>query len=145
MSFKLSKGEVFCQTLLNIRANKIVTKIIESKLSVFFDFWKKDIRLVGFFSIFFKFKWSNRSYKLLKSEFPRITKSFYSTFLNQDNQVIENYQDLGFLKTKRFTGKDVWYDENQNEHVAIGGTNVYINGFMINKQDEIKDFVFRRT
>ena len=48
------------------------------------------------------------------------------------------------LKLK-LLGKDVWYDDYGNEHVAIKGTNTYINGVMVNKQDEIQDFVFRKT
>ena len=43
----------------------------------------------------------------------------------------------------RLLGKDVWYDDYGNEHVSIKGTNTYINGIMVNKKDEIDDFIFR--
>ena len=30
----------------------------------------------------------------------------------------------------KLLGKDVWYDEDGNEHVTIKGSNTYINGIM---------------
>lgn len=82
---------------------------------------------------------------LLRSSEPRITNNFYSTFVQQDTNTLDNFGEVKKIKTNKSLGKDYWIDERGEEHVSIPGDNIYINGFMIKKEDEIQDFVFRRT
>ena len=82
---------------------------------------------------------------LLKSSEPRICDSFYSTNLIQDTNVVENFEDTSKINICRFLGEDIWKDENNIKHTSIEGTNIYINGFMVNKQDEPNDFILRKT
>ena len=82
---------------------------------------------------------------LLKSSEPKLVPSIHQTHLNSDTTVLENFEEHQIPKTIKLLGKDVWFDDYGNEHVAIKGTNTYINGIMVNKQSEISDFVFRKT
>lgn len=82
---------------------------------------------------------------LLKSSEPKLCQTFYNTHLISDTTVIENFEDHLAPHTMKLLGKDVWYDEDGNEHVTIKGSNTYINGIMVNKQDQLNDFLVRKT
>jgi hypothetical protein len=82
---------------------------------------------------------------LLKSAEPKLVPSIHQTHLNSDITVLENFEEHNIPKTLRLLGKDVWFDDYGNEHISIKGTNTYINGIMVNKENEINDFIFRKT
>ena len=56
---------------------------------------------------------------LLRSSEPRITNNFYSTFVQQDTNTIDNFGEVKKIKTNKSLGKDSWNDEKGEEHISM--------------------------